>query len=235
MFSCGDGSAARISCRRPPAPQQHSVHTPWQQPLVTTLKNSTLCNSYEFTKPNHSYTYVLILSTFIFPWNGQNCLRSLSYAKPSIWNTLPCGSRSSNALSSFKSSLEARTPLQTAQLVCVCVCVYVCVCVHVCVCVSVCARVCAQACMCVCMCVHVDMSGCVHIYIYIHKVIHLFPCVHETTYVPIHKQTITSHAQTTNSRPQKEHTPFPPPNCAGCGGWLRGLGVSNTEPSSCLA
>ena len=61
VFSCGDGSAARISCRRPPAPQQHSVHTPWQQPLVTPLKNSALCNSYEFTKPSHSYTYVLIL------------------------------------------------------------------------------------------------------------------------------------------------------------------------------
>ena len=96
VFSCGDGSAARISCRRPPAPQQHSVHTPWQQHLVTTLKNSALCNCYEFTTPSHSYTYVLILSLSVFPWNGQNCFRSLSYAKPSIWNTLPCGIRSSN-------------------------------------------------------------------------------------------------------------------------------------------
>ena len=34
VFSCGDGSAARISCRRPPAPQQHSVHTPRQQHLL---------------------------------------------------------------------------------------------------------------------------------------------------------------------------------------------------------
>ena len=67
-----------------------------------------------------SDTSILCIPTVRTHSLGQ---RSFSYAAPTVWNTLPYEIRSSNTISSFKSSLKTYL-FQRSYWVCVCVCVH---------------------------------------------------------------------------------------------------------------
>ena len=76
--------------------------------LCYTSINSTVCLTelLKVDKPtNHKHSYsdtsFLCLPSVCMQLLGQ---RKFSYAAPSVWNSLPCKVRSSNTLTSFKSS-----------------------------------------------------------------------------------------------------------------------------------
>ena len=105
--------------------------------LAAPIYSTGLLKVYKPTRWLRSFfdTSILCLPSVCTPSVGR---RSFSCAALSVWNSLPCNVRSSNSLTSFKSSFSSY-PID-----CVCVCMHVCacVCMRMCMCVCVLAEVC---------------------------------------------------------------------------------------------